>query len=63
MPKLTIRGRAMMMATIRLVVTLTLIYGAAMETGIWTALCLLLIFAAIETQAYLWRVFIKAGKK
>ena len=35
---------------IRLALTLAMIYGAYTETGIWTALCLLLILVAIELQ-------------
>lgn len=34
--------------TIRIILTLLLIWGAYTETGKWTALCLLLIFMAIE---------------
>ena len=37
---------------IRWVLTLGLIYGAYTETGIWTAISLLLIFLSIEIQVY-----------
>ena len=38
---------------IRAILTLALIYGAYTETGVFTALSLLLIFVAIELQGWL----------
>lgn len=37
---------------IRVLFTLAFIYGAYTETGIWTAICLFLIFLAIEVMTW-----------
>ena len=42
-----------MSKVIRAILTLALIYGAYTETGIFTALSLLLIFVALESQGWL----------
>ncbi len=42
-----------MSKAIRFVLTLALIYGSYTETGVFTALSLLLIFVAIELQGWL----------
>lgn len=38
---------------IRIILTLLLIYGVYLETGIWTTLSLFLIFVGMEAQGYL----------
>ncbi len=42
-----------MSKVIRAILTLAFIYGAYTETGIFTALSLLLIFVALEAQGFL----------
>ena len=42
-----------MSKVIRFILTLALIYGAYTETGVFTALSLLLIFVAIELNSWL----------
>lgn len=42
-----------MSKAIRVILTLALIYGAYTETGIFTALSLLLIYIAIESQGWI----------
>ncbi|MBI2758775.1 MAG: hypothetical protein HYX49_08865 [Chloroflexi bacterium] len=51
-----------MSKVIRAILTLALIYGAYTETGIFTALSLLLIFVSIEVQSRLTKRALDAGQ-
>lgn len=51
-----------MSKVIRAILTLALIYGAYTETGIFTALSLLLIFVALEAQGRLTKRALDAAK-
>lgn len=51
-----------MSKVIRAIITLALIYGAYTETGIFTALSLLLIFVALEAQGWLTKRALDAAK-
>ena len=51
-----------MSKVIRAILTLALIYGAYTETGIFTALSLLLIFVALEAQGWLTKRVLDAAK-
>lgn len=46
----------------RYVSTLAIIYMAYRETGVWTGISLLLIFAALEAQTYVNSANLKAWK-
>lgn len=51
-----------MSKVIRAILTLALVYGAYTETGIFTALSLLLIFVALEAQGWLTKRALDAAK-
>lgn len=51
-----------MSKVIRFILTLALIYGAYTETGVFTALSLLLIFVAIELNGWLTKRALDAAK-